>query len=292
MFYPDDSSPVRFRNGSVAPVLSCPASRCFRTAADGSIVLGRNWPSLLQKVRAVGRLAIQTRHAGARLIALADMPALTPWPDGKGAQDEAGSLQFYLARWDQAWGYLQPCECCGSPGRVEFCNAQGIEFFQLCAMPGSDALAWADFLDAAEGRTPGQPRAAPTSLGALPILPDSAIYAAAGGARLIPLLTALGDEGAMVTGMLRTPEACHTREFIPRNPFVDAEILTAGEPRGRVQLLLSAVRGLALHPGPHGWLLYVTGVGDTVLFTFSPPTGRGQMALWHAALRAAFPILG
>jgi hypothetical protein len=82
---------------------------------------------LLRESGRAGRMAVQTRHAAARLITIADLGALAVRTGGASAiaSDRTGALDFRFAWWECAWGFLRSCGCCGSTGRLEVWNHAG-----------------------------------------------------------------------------------------------------------------------------------------------------------------------
>lgn len=61
------------------------ASRCFRTGPDGRIALTTDWPALLEEARAVGTVAVQTRHprrSACHVLPVARTHSRSPQPYG------------------------------------------------------------------------------------------------------------------------------------------------------------------------------------------------------------------
>jgi hypothetical protein len=267
------------------------ASRCFRTTADGRIPLTGNWLELLAAARLLGWVAIQTRHAYARLVAFREMSDFSVCPRNGYLQSVDGSLRFNFENNHRAWGRLAECECCGTPGRLELHNAHALEFFQLCPISGCTPAAWADFLatTALDGEfahslvTPGPVAES------FPRLPACSRLISNRADDVVPLLLALGDEGVPLRCLLRTEEALHSRGFATTHVDVTDGVLTAGEKGARFQIGLPAVRALVLSDSPQGWMLHFTGPGDTSLLALTAPAEAGSQAAWREALRNAFP---
>lgn len=267
-------------------------SRCFRTSADGRIALTADWMKLLGAARSLGRVAIQTRHAYARLVAFREVPEFLSCPEDGYAQAADGSLRFYFQNWARAWGRLAECDCCGTPGRLEIHNAHALEFFQLCPIPGCEPAAWADFLAAtATGEV------APMTAGnashvnvpvALPCLPSESRVLSEQAEEIVPLLNALGDDGIPLRCMMRTTEAIHSRGFVTSHVDVTDGVLTAGEKGARLQIGLPAVRSLMLSTAAHGWTLHFSGAGGVSLLALTAPADLAAQDAWRSALRSAF----
>jgi hypothetical protein len=269
-------------------------SRCFRTTADGRIPLTGDWADLLSCAGTLGRVAIQTRHAYARLVAFREVPAFSACPKDGYLQAADGSLRFYFRSDHRAWGRLSECECCGTPGRLEIHNEHASEFFQLCPVPGCPPAAWADFLaTAARDSGPVHPESIARSVaGSFPRLPPCSRLISNDGEDVVPLLRALGDAGVPLRCLLRTEEAVHSRGFATPHVDVTSGVLTAGERGARFQIGLPAVRALVLSDSATGWTLHFSGPDDTSLLTLTAPAEAASQELWRMALRKAFPQIG
>jgi hypothetical protein len=267
-------------------------SRCFRTTADGRIPLTQDWLTLLTAARSLGRVAIQTRHAYARLVAFREVPEFFVCPEHGYVQALDGSLRLHFGRWHRAWGRLVECDCCGTPGRMEVHNAHGLEFLQICPIPGCEPAEWARFLE-----TAAMDHATIMDVSAADRRAEMAFPRLAAGARLlsnnaedvVPLLLAPGGNGVAVRCALRTAEALHSRGLMTSHVDVTDGVLTAGEKGARFQIGLSAVRALALSTSAHGETLHFTGPGDTSLLTLTASAEADSQEAWRAALQEAFP---
>lgn len=262
--------------------------RCFRTTADGRIPLRCDWPALFETLRRLPMVVVQTRHASARLIAAGPLPVFTWDRDGASGADGSGVLQLHCAEWAQAWGRLEVCDCCDSPGRIDILNTAGADFLQFRGGPDCSLTEWSELVAAfaPDERVPD----ATTVRGGpwLHLLSERAIPLTTSPEALAPLLAALGDEETPVRCTLATGEASHERAFRPRHVTVARGILTAHEPGVTCQLALPAVSGLAVEPSSSGPVLHAVGAGGTRLLTFSAASAN---AAWTAALVAAFPEL-
>lgn len=282
----------------VPALASPPAARtgaCFRTHADGRIALTSDWPALLREVRHAGRVAVQTRHATARLLAFSTLPGLPLTLDSSRAllSDESGSLHCCFSRWARAWGWLRECPCCASPGRVELHNPAGVEFLQLTAAPGGDALAWSALLSTLVATSPVSPAtvppAAPSAVAyTLPRLVGAQARLPFHREALAAFLEAFGDEGLPIRFTLRTAELAHRRDFVPRTVVVDDATLYAGECGASVQLAWPAVREFALTSDATGSSLHLVGEDASVLLTLSAAADPIAALTWQGALRSAF----
>lgn len=266
------------------------SSRCFRTTPDGRIPLRCDWPALFEALRRLPLVTVQTRHAAARLIATGPLPAFA-WDGDEAAlaADTNGTLELHCAEWAQAWGRLEVCDCCDSPGRIDILNKGGADFLQFRGGTDCTLTAWSEIIAtlAPEGEAPD---AVPSRGGPwLHLLSEDVLPLAASPEALAPLLAALGNEAIPVRCTLTTSEALHERVFRPRHVTVASEILTVHEPGITCQLALPAVRGLAVETLPGGPVLHAVGTGGTRLLTFSSAAPAG--VAWNAALTAAFPEL-
>ncbi len=270
------------------------ASRCFRTTSDGRIALVGNWLEMLVSARSLGRVAIQTRHAYARLVAFREVPEFLLCRKHGYAQSVDGSLRFHFDHWHRAWGRLAECDCCGTPGRLEVHNKHGLEFLQLCPIPGCEPADWARFLEAAAEDYSGLSADVAGAAGgrvavSFPCLPAESQLISSNAYDVVPLLESLGGQGVAVRCSLRTAEAVHSRGFLTTHVDVADGVFTAGEKGARLQIGLPAVRGLALGTSPQGWTLHFTGPGDTSLLALTASAEADSQEAWRSALRDAFP---
>jgi hypothetical protein len=244
-------------------------------------------------------MAVQTRHASARLITITDLGALAVRTGGASAiaSEGTGALDFRFAWWEHAWGFLRSCGCCGSTGRLEVWNHAGAEFFQLSAVPGSDPHAWSDYLAAVVAPTEGFRRlgaaesVASSATFRLPMLPRAGVRLPFDPESLGALLSAFGDEGIAIGCTVSTRELIHRRDLVPRCVSEHAGIISAGEEGACLQLAWPAARGLAVTSDVNGLSLHVIGEDDGVLLTLSASADPLAVASWRGALRAAFPGL-
>jgi hypothetical protein len=300
MFTPDDLSPL-FEQPTrpVVTVSRGAASRCFRTTPDGRIPLVPGWPAIFEAARFLGRIAVQTRHAYARIVATVELPAFAWASDLRGAAAADGSLQLQLDDRHRAWGRLAECECCGTSGRLELRNEHDLEFLQLCPLPEYAPGRWAGFLDEIAASRTSSTWSGETDVGgsrgrvpcSFPSIPTHALTLARDAHVLAPLLAALGDAGIPLRCQLVTREARHTREFTAQQVAVTDGLLTAGERGSRFQLGLPVVRSLALSDADDVWVLHVGGPDDTSLLALTSGDDPAADAAWRSALRRAFPVL-
>lgn len=265
--------------------------RCFRTGPDGRIGIVGNWSALLREAHRVGQIALQTRHAFARIVAFTALPDFSAEPDRGFIRSETGSLHCCFQRWHRAWGWLRQCECCGSPGRVQIHNATGAEFMQFTAAPGSEAEAWSDFLAAVSDRDASPSSAENGGEFILPRLVSAHARAAFDPHAFFMLLRAFGDERLPLRFTVRTAEIAHRRDLVPSTVLCDESLLHAGEAGASVQLALPAVRSLAVTSDVNGLALHAVGEAETVLLTISGAFDPIASAAWQGALGRAFPDL-
>lgn len=280
--------PPRFSTATSPQVRTKSVSRCFRTDSAGRIPLINDWRRLFQTVSHIETIAIQSRHAYARLIALDRMPALTWWEEeGLRAIDDAGTLQLRCSGWGQAWGRIAVCPCCDSPGTIEIHNALGSEFLQLCAFPGSDPANWAGYLDrlATDSFTVNRPST--RALTGLSLLPEGTHRVAVTGAILPVFFSAISTQSVRVQVLLTTPELTHMREFTPRYVSTENLLLTVNDLRVTVQIALPQVRAVTV---ADNLSLHVTGADNTLLASFAP-AGPEHSTLWRITLKNLFPNL-
>lgn len=272
---------------ALVPASAAPAStgRCFRTHADGRIALTRDWLVLLRESRRASRLALQTRHGSARLVAFATQAELSVFSDPTRVVfgDAAGSLHCCVARWAQAWGWLRECACCGSPGRIEVHNAAGGEFLQLTAAPGGDAAAWSDYLGAVVGTGDGPALTEEPGGFALPRLVGAQARQPFQRDGFIALLQAFGDEELPLKFILRTAEIAHRRDICPRTILADDAMLHLGDTSASFQLAWPAVHELALTSDALGPALHLVDAQGAVLVSLSAAADPLAAATWRRA---------
>ncbi len=268
---------------SVSPARPA-CSRCFRTDAEGRIALRRDWPALFSVLRHLPALALQSRHSYARLIHLGATPEIVWDESGRIGRSEDGSLQLHPDLWGTAWGHLEICACCDSPGFVEIQNARGGDILQFCPTIATTAADWAACLE--QLVAPESDEALSSRLAGFPILPPG-LHPLHETAGVLPaLLAAMGREEVPMRFLLRTPEVAHLREFVPARISEEYPLMTATDGRTTVQLGLPAVQGLAVGPDLS---LHLAGPGQTLLLSLAP--GKAHGALWRAALGVSFPSL-
>lgn len=293
MLFPDDSTPGRGVPRSLDLPGRLRVSRCFRTTPEGRIAVLPDWRRLLERLSLLGEVAIQTRHSYARLVTVAPVPRFDWCPQGRRACDEGGALHFRFEHWHRAWARLAYCDCCGSPGRIEVCNEQGLDFLQVCALPEYEAADWADFLDgvAVSGAIDWESAAQAEGLRAswFPRLPEGAVPLTGDIDRLPRLLSMLADGEASVACVLATGEACHRRDLRLRRVDVTAGVLTAGAGLLRFQLGLPAVRQIALTTHESGPRLHMAGADGALLLTLAGAGDDHGRSLWDETLRVVFP---
>ncbi|WP_438480018.1 hypothetical protein [Oleiharenicola lentus] len=278
------------------PVLSAPSrpskpGPCFRTDADGRIALTRDWQKIFSAARRFESIALQTRHAFVRLIHIEKFPELTWNADGASANFSTGSLHLHLANGTSARGRLCECQCCGTPGRVEFHNAHGLDFLQLCALPDCAPSAWADYLLDVFARTPEPAATELIQTPVFPVAPLNCLTIDEGdpGELLPEFITALNDAEIPFSAILQTPELTHVREIHPHRVLLHGPILTVQALHTTLQIGLPAVRRLALGGSAiHGNELHLLGGDNTLLLTLAASLHPTDATRWHAALRAAF----
>lgn len=270
--------------------------RCFRTTADGRIPLAGCWPALFAACAPLGDVALQTRHAYARLVHRGALPRLAWTGSGAPAHASAadGSLVLHLGTWShaQAWGRLALCDCCGSPGRIELHHPATGEFLHLSAPAELQAADWSHALAPLAAEAPVASDPAQPSRSPLPALrmPGPARTLCRGSDLLPVLLSALGDEDTKITCQLRTVESTHTRAFIPHRVFIEDGVLSVGDTRStcQVALPLVGVGGATFHAGT--CTLHVGSAHDELLVSFAAGPQPEDAASWHEALAATFPL--
>jgi hypothetical protein len=276
------------------PSAGSPVSgHCFRTEADGRIALTRDWPRLLREATAGDRLAVQTRHTAARLVGLLDDCEITTGAAGAAGllRDRRNSLHCCFSRWARGWGWLRPCACCGSPGRIEVHQADGLDFLHLTPLPHSIPLAWSERLAAVTARA--LEMAAPTvarreSGFTRPRLARVDARFPFHREGFATLLSAFGDEGLPVRFTLRTAEIAHRCDFTPRQVWIHDATLTAGEAGFCAQLACPAACEFAVTADADGPALHIIDARQAVLLTISAAAHPLGAATWRGALRAAF----
>lgn len=270
--------------------------RCFRTTADGRIPLVGCWPALFDACAPWGDVALQTRHAYARLVHRGPLPRLEWTNPGAPAQatSAAGTLTLHLGAWSQAqaWGRLAICDCCGSPGRIELHHPEAGEFLHLSAPAELPVADWSRALAPLVADTSVANEASLPSRSPVPTLrmPAPARTLCRGSDLLPELLSTLGDEDTPITCQLRTVETTHTRVFIPHRVFIEDGVLSVGDTRSTCQVALPLVGRLTLTFAAGTCTLLVGTVCEELLVSFSAGPRPEDVAAWHEALAATFPL--
>lgn len=285
-FFARGTSPSMVRGGQHGNRVS----RCFQTTAEGRIALTSSWDKVFGVLQRFGDMALQSRHAYARIVITEPAPRFTHFGASSPSISDDGALRLHPASWLSAWARIEHCDCCGSPGRVEFLNHLGDEFLQICAVPRISAHAWADAVAemVADGSTATE---APT------VQPMLAFPQACAHAKWLPpelevlswLLQAVGKESIELSVTLQTAEACHTSTLCPHRVSIEQGVLTFGAGSKCVQLGLPAVRAFAVDISEPGWPLSVVGPDGVRLLRIT--ASASDTVLWRAALCAAFPVI-
>lgn len=263
-----------------SPFIPSATSRCFRTDADGRIPLQRDWPALFRALTALGGVSLQTRHACARLIHFGRLPELAWDATRQQASDSSGTLRLECARWGPSFARIATCDCCGSPGRIEFLNTHGAEFLQVCASDAHSPACWAACLDEISAPHWPTPIASRIASGFV-ILPDALPLLATSGESLPALFFALCEENLPVRLLLRTPEAAHLRPLVPAQVAVGDTLLGVAGDGTTLELALPSVHALALAADDS---LHVVGPDRTLLLSLA---GADESSTrWSAAVHA------
>lgn len=257
------------------------ASRCFRTDADGRIPLQHDWPALFRAVAPLGDVALQTRHACARLIHFGRLPELAWDSTLRQAHDPSGTLRLECSAWGPAFARIARCDCCGSPGRIEFLNTRGAEFLQLCASGMHSPARWAACLDEIAAPHALASIADPTASGFV-VLPESIPLLAARGESLPALFSALCEAALPLRLLLRTPEAAHLRTLVPEQVAIGHTLLGVVGDGTTLELALPSVHALALAPDDS---LHVVGPDRALLLSLAAANGSSS-SRWSAAVHA------
>jgi hypothetical protein len=105
---------------------------------------------------------------------------------------------------------------------------------------------------------------------------------------LLGLLASLDRHDLPVRWILRTPEACHAREFAPRRAGIAQRTLTIKDGTGHtLQLGLPAARAFALGTGADR-SLYIGGQDDSLLLEMAPPADPALKNTWRAVVHGVF----
>jgi hypothetical protein len=265
------------------PHSSVPARR-FRTDTEGNIPLARDWFGLLNQTRRFDRVVIQTRNTCVRLITLGSAPALA-WSLGCGlARDDRSGLTLRPSRLGQALGRLAHCTCCGSAGNIRFFDMTGVECIQLCAHPDTEPASWADFLAPFTAPLNATHHPLPSGLfctGAdFKVHPDTVLH---DPGLLFVLLDLFAGNNTPLACTLHTPGAIQHRALIPRRISSLQGLLTVTDATTTLQIVLPALRHLAVHPSK----IDLVGIDGTSLLTLSPAGDPPAARLWSAILDTA-----
>ena len=261
-------------------------SRCFATTADGRIALQPDWPQLLERLAQIPQVALQTRHAYARLIGLAPLPR---------GDFSSGNLIDSIARvtadydlWSDLWARLSVCDCCQSPGRIEIVNQTGTEFMQICAAPKTEPAAWANEIVSFANRSPDDlfvPRNQAEAQHTMPMLSLRARPLPTRANTIHPLLHAMADEGHAIAVNLRTAEVSHYRILVPTSIHYDGVSLEVRDGITTLQLVHSADSQLHVEETETGRWVHVADSQKTLLLSFGPATMGGPTHdAWEAAI--------
>lgn len=265
-------------------------SLCFRTNADGDILLRPEWIELLEAIRNQGEWIVQSRHPFARLFGRGSLPDWQISPDQQVALDPASGLQLTIGRWHHAVARLRFCNCCDSPGYVEFYNSAGQSVLQFRA-PDERTVSQLAEIPAAFSTTSGLapvhlPRGTPTLF---PIL-DGGVGDRQPAEILLPLLESLRAISEPVRFRLLTAESDHRRTLTPRYFGEDEGVLTVSDGDHQCcQLMLPVAHSVVREVRAEAPLIHVVAADNAVLLSLAPGGAQFAHRAWHSVLGQFFP---
>jgi|GEM_PF-1961408 len=260
--------------------------RCFATTADGRITIERHWSRLIEQLARLPQVALQTRHAYARLIGLGPLPR-GDFSNGQ-LVDSVSRLTLNYDLWRDAWARLSVCDCCQSPGRFEIVNQHGTEFMQICAAPETEPTAWAnEIVSFANHPTEDFPIAPPLTNAqhTMPMLSLRARPLPRRPSAICSMIHALADEGHAIAVNLRTAEASHFRNLVPTGINYDGTCLVVRDGITTIQLIHPPDSQLHVEETTQGRWVHLADRQKTLLFSFGPATSDGpNHHAWEAAI--------
>ncbi|MDQ8202585.1 hypothetical protein [Pelagicoccus sp. SDUM812003] len=274
------------------PTTPAPASHqqahapiCFRTDADGRITIPRNWIHTFDlSAENFESIYLQTKHAFARLVALTKPPILN-WNHERGFAG-SGDNRLLIRPDSHASlaGRVQTCDCCSSPGRIEFRNPHGQEFLQICAPQTVPPSEWAHYIKTLI-ESPEEDEAVHLALDQFPAVPDTATLLSLHPYSLATFLQLLAENDAAIEVTLANCESTHRRRIQIETIELSDDAIGVYSELASFQLGLRAARSLhcdarsAKRP-----ILYIAGPDDAQLLAIEPATDHYSEAVFSQTL--------
>ncbi len=242
----------------------------FRTDTEGRIALSCDPVWLINKAtKHFDRLYLQTKHSHARIVSTFSNQEAIWLEQGQLAATQDTRLIYRPSKSSRRLARVRYCDCCGSPGRIEFRDQHNREFLQLCA-PNSIAPAeWADFIQSADQAPAGThiPQAEPL----FPKIPGNTRKLPFHPTLLSSILSHLADQNVSIEATLATEETFNKRRLILEMVDFEDDVLFVRDNYTSFALELPAIHALHLaFRADSAPQLYAAGSGNSQLFLIEP----------------------
>ncbi len=250
---------------------SSECDECLNLLTDphGRIPIAADWPSIFNFLGQIGSYYLQTRHAYGRLIVKKPFCKVDWLEEGVLAADKEGELLLYPKAQYSVSGRVAHCECCGSPGSIDFTNEHGLDMMQICCPADVKAIQWGKFIAKCSSTSPKFPPVKRKER--IPIIPGNAQPLDTEASAVTTLLDWIVKNEASFIATLVSTGVIHRQEIKPIYVDWNENVLHATDREVTLQLGLAAVRSIFvsnIHDSPR---FFIAGPDNVQLLAIEPP---------------------
>ncbi len=255
----------------------------LQTDSEGCIALNSDWLHVFEQLTRFDNYFLQTRHAYARLLTRTSPLEMQLAPDSEVASDREQRLFLNPNKGHSTYARIARCDCCKSPGRIEFRNRFGMEVMQICSPPEIEAIEWARaIVDCA--RYPADYR---NDRDSYPVIPGDAE-----STRLRPtVLELLFDEASKCqTGLeitLATTGIVHREIVYPEYTESTDRMLVVHGGMSTLQFGMVAARGIFVSNNREAPRLYVAGPDNAQLLAINPIANAASLGVFRSVVECS-----
>ena len=248
---------------------TCSECLSLETDAQGRIPIATDWLTILSILENIENFYLQTRHAYGRLISKKAPTGLAWLEEGLFATDKAGSILLYPNNTYNVWGYVGHCNCCGSPGRIDFCNEYGLDMMQICCPANIEAIKWGRLIAQCSSAQPRTPTLARTER--IPIIPGNAKRLEVEPRAVTTLIDWIANNEASFIATLISTGIIQRREIKPVYVDWNEHLLRTTDKEVTLQLGLPAVRSIFIVDHLDAPRFFIAGPDNVQLLAIEPP---------------------
>lgn len=235
----------------------------IRTNSNGRIPISCDWVSIFENLRKLKSYYIQTRHAYARLVAKTDALEMQSNKNQNLAIDRDRRIQICPNKRHRVAALISRCNCCNSPGRIEFRNEYNLEVMQVCCDANTPAINFGK----AVAKCASEPTEPPylERENRIPLVPKEARWITSGSTFFSTFLNLLSTRSIEFIVTLKTTGIVHSERLSANSIEWDDEIMTVMDSNKTLQIGLSGVRGVFVHCSHNALELYLAGSDNAEL---------------------------